>query len=153
MPDIADTGLSICSIILDNESNNPEFLCQYLLQWMQDLFFVLTDSEHKAGFPLQCKVLCQVFALLRVNEVVFSGEAPLEYIKKFVSVSFSHLMAEQVDNFSRGLLELNGDLNTFKLHLRDFLIQLKEFSSEDPELWMEERQLMNSRKEKALSSC
>ena len=98
---------------------------------MQDLFFVLTDSEHKAGFPLQCKVLCQVFALLRVNEVVFSGEAPLEYIKKFVSVSFSHLMVEQVDNFSRGLLELNGDLNTFKLHLRDFLIQLKEFSLED----------------------
>ena len=41
-----------------------------------------------------------------------------------------------------GLFTLHGDLNRFKLNLRDFLIQLKEFSGGDnAELYAEEREL------------
>lgn len=40
-----------------------------------------------------------------------------------------------------GLFDLNKDLSAFKLHLRDFLIQLKEFSEGDnSELYLEEKE-------------
>ena len=35
---------------------------------------------------------------------------------------------------------LNNDLPRFKLNLRDFLIQLKEFSGDNAELYAEERE-------------
>jgi exportin-1 len=35
---------------------------------------------------------------------------------------------------------LNNDLPRFKLNLRDFLIQLKEFSGDNTELYAEERE-------------
>ena len=39
-----------------------------------------------------------------------------------------------------GLFVLNNDLPRFKLNLRDFLIQLKEFSGDNAELYAEERE-------------
>ena len=39
-----------------------------------------------------------------------------------------------------GLFTLNYDLQRFKLNLRDFLIQLKEFSGDNAELYAEERE-------------
>ena len=37
----------------------------------------------------------------------------------------------QVEKFIAGLCDLNKDQNAFKNHLRDFLVQLKEFACED----------------------
>lgn len=43
--------------------------------------------------------------------------------------------------FVMGLFELNKDMPMFKQHLRDFLIQLKEFASTDnSELFLEEKE-------------
>jgi exportin-1 len=42
--------------------------------------------------------------------------------------------------FVDGLFTLNNDLARFKVHLRDFLIQLKEFSGDNAELFAEERE-------------
>lgn len=47
----------------------------------------------------------------------------------------------QIQIFVTGLGEFHGDINRFKLALRDFLIQLKEFSSGDnAELYLEEKE-------------
>ncbi|KAI6158217.1 hypothetical protein BKA82DRAFT_4336216, partial [Pisolithus tinctorius] len=47
----------------------------------------------------------------------------------------------QIQIFVTGLGEFHSDINRFKLALRDFLIQLKEFSSGDnAELYLEERE-------------
>jgi exportin-1 len=54
--------------------------------------------------------------------------------------SFSH--SAQVQQFVVNLAEYHSDLNRFKLALRDFLIQLKEFSAGDnTELFLEEKEL------------
>lgn len=45
-----------------------------------------------------------------------------------------------VQNFVLSLGELYGNINRFKLSLRDFLIQLKEFSGDDAELFLEEKE-------------
>lgn len=54
MRDIADTGLNICLELINNIANSdPQvsngFYQQYLLSIIQDIFFVLTDSDHKSG--------------------------------------------------------------------------------------------------------
>ncbi|CAJ0749314.1 18772_t:CDS:10 [Entrophospora sp. SA101] len=92
MRDIADTGLHICLELLNNISNQESavanaFYQQYYLNLLQDVFFVLTDTDHKSG-----------------------------------------------------LFELNQDNMKFKLHLRDFLIQLKEFAGDNADLYLEERE-------------
>src|SRR5438477_5480981 len=46
----------------------------------------------------------------------------------------------QIQVFVDGLFTLNNDLARFKVHLRDFLIQLKEFSGDNTELFAEERE-------------
>lgn len=46
----------------------------------------------------------------------------------------------QIQHFVEGLFNYNTDLPRFKLLLRDFLIQLKEFSGDNSELFSEERE-------------
>jgi exportin-1 len=47
----------------------------------------------------------------------------------------------QIQVFVSGLFSLYGDQNRFKVNVRDFLIELKEFAGQDnAELYMEERE-------------
>jgi len=46
----------------------------------------------------------------------------------------------QVSAFVVSLGEYHADINRFKLALRDFLIQLKEFSGDNAELFLEEKE-------------
>jgi exportin-1 len=52
----------------------------------------------------------------------------------------------QVQTFVSGLGEHHDDINRFKLALRDFLIQLKEFSGDNAELFLEEKEAEMQRK-------
>ena len=45
-----------------------------------------------------------------------------------------------------GLGEFHSDINRFKLALRDFLVQLKEFSGDNAELYLEEKEAEATRK-------
>ena len=55
----------------------------------------------------------------------------------------------QIQAFVVSLGELQGDLNRFKLSLRDFLIQLKEFSGDNAELYLEEKEAEAQKKAQA----
>lgn len=46
----------------------------------------------------------------------------------------------QIKNFVEGLFTLNNSYDRFKLNLRDFLIQLKEFAGDNTELYAEEKE-------------
>ncbi len=67
----------------------------------------------------------------------------------FKKIFFFIYIRTQIETFVRGLFDLNRDLPTFKAHLRDFLISLKEFSSDNQELYSEEIELEKERKMKA----
>jgi exportin-1 len=51
-----------------------------------------------------------------------------------------------VESFVLLLCEHHNDLNKFKLATRDFLIQLKEFSGDNADLYLEEKELEAQRK-------
>lgn len=46
----------------------------------------------------------------------------------------------QIQTFVLSLGEYHSDINQFKLALRDFLVQLKEFSGDNAELYLEEKE-------------
>lgn len=158
--DIQETGLNILLEMINNMSNTDRAIASafyetYLLSLLQDIFFVLTDTDHKAGFKLQSHILARLFAIVGSGEVQAplytpeqtNGATPTnaEFVRSFVADllrnAFRHLNQTQIEVFVDGLFAYNQDLNKFKLHLRDFLIQLKEFAGEDnAELFQEEKE-------------
>lgn len=46
----------------------------------------------------------------------------------------------QIKDFVEGLFTLNATYDRFKLNLRDFLIQLKEFSGDNAEMYADEKE-------------
>ncbi len=45
------------------------FFQQYFLSILQDIFFVLTDADHKSGFKLQSALLARLFQLVELNVI------------------------------------------------------------------------------------
>jgi len=72
-----------------------------------------------------------------------------EYCTNLLKTAFPHMHLLQVQAFVVSLGELHGDINRFKLSLRDFLIQLKEFSGDNAELYLEEREAEAQKKAEA----
>lgn len=63
------------------------------------------------------------------------------HVSSLLITSFPNLSKTQVSTFVDGMFNVSMDLPTFKVHLRDFLIELKEFSAEDNSaLFSEERE-------------
>ncbi|KAJ7285677.1 CRM1 C terminal-domain-containing protein [Mycena rebaudengoi] len=165
MRDIADLGLNLCLEVVNNFAGTEPavanaFFQQYFLSIVQDIFFVLTDTDHKSGFKLQSVVLARMFQLVEINAI----QTPLfdpaqitdpnmtnalflrEYCADLLHNAFPHVHKTQVQSFVAGLSEHHNDINRFKLALRDFLIQLKEFSGDNTELFLEEKEAETQRK-------
>lgn len=161
MRDIADTGLNLCLEVVNNFAGAADpavsnaFFQQYYLSIIQDIFFVLTDADHKSGFKLQSALLARMFQLVELNMI----QAPLfdpsqsnavelrEYCANLLKGAFPHVQPLHVQTFVSALGENQNDINRFKLALRDFLIQLKEFSAGDnAELFLEEKEAETQRK-------
>jgi len=73
-----------------------------------------------------------------------SGTPNKDFLQNFVasllSNAFPNLSPAQITNFIRNLFENTEDIVKFKLVLRDFLIQLKEFAGDNAELFTEDRE-------------
>eukprot|EP00541_Cyclophora_tenuis_P008379 CAMPEP_0116562894 /NCGR_PEP_ID=MMETSP0397-20121206/12424_1 /TAXON_ID=216820 /ORGANISM="Cyclophora tenuis, Strain ECT3854" /LENGTH=410 /DNA_ID=CAMNT_0004089263 /DNA_START=202 /DNA_END=1434 /DNA_ORIENTATION=- len=145
---IADTGLDILHDLLMNVTKTPNvaqgFYQQFLLSLIQDVFAVMTDRLHKTGFRMHATLLQMMFHIVLTNQVTVPlfdpSKAPAgqtnqvflrDHISNLLIMSFPNLTRTQVSKFVEGMFDLKMDLPSFKTHLRDFLIQLKEFSVED----------------------
>ena len=161
-------GLDILHELLSNVGRTPNvaqaFYQQYLLSLIQDVFAVMTDRLHKSGFKMHATMLRQMFHLVQMNQVTVplfdpSQQPPgttnpgflREHISNLLVTSFPNLSRTQVSRFVEGMFDVKMDLPTFKAHLRDFLITLKKFSSEDNSaLFTEEREKAAREQEHAL---
>lgn len=162
--EIADAGLKICFELLRNvsaqESLNPAwtdaFHAAFLQSLFTDIFYVLTDGEHKSGFRYHAAILAYLFEMLGHVRVPLNKESASSnpaYLREFLGnllhTAFPHLQRPQLETFLKGLFDLHHDLPTFKAHLRDFLVSLKEFSADEQELFLEEQELEAERKRRA----
>jgi len=165
---IADTGLDILHDLLINVGKTPHvaqgFYQQFLLSLIQEVFAVLTDRMHKSGFRMHSTILRMMFHLVQTNQVTVplfdpSTQPPgqmnpafvRDYISNLLQSSFPNLTRSQVVKFVEGMFDIKMDLPSFKQHLRDFLIQLKEFSVEDNSgLFGEEAEMESRQREETL---
>jgi exportin-1 len=142
---ISETGLEILLALLRNVSSNAQiaqpFFVAFMLPLIQDVFGVLTDRLHKSGFKLQASILmhlCHTTQLGQITAPLHSlgpGLDNAQFLKEHLGgllvKAFPNVTKQQVASFVHGLFDVSMDQNAFKLHLRDFLITIKEFESED----------------------
>ena len=105
-------------------------------------------------------LLKNMFHLVQMNQVTVPlfdpatqppGQTNPNFMREHISIllvtSFPNLSSVQVGKFVDGMFDIKMDLPNFKLHLRDFLIELKEFSAEDNSALFSEEQEMERRKQ------
>ncbi|NXS08542.1 XPO1 protein, partial [Neodrepanis coruscans] len=154
MRNVADTGLQILYTLLQNvaqeETAAQSFYQTYFCDILQHIFSVVTDTSHTAGLTMHASILAYMFNLVEEGKI----STPLnpgnpvnnqmfiqEYVANLLKSAFPHLQDAQVKLFVTGLFSLNQDIPAFKEHLRDFLVQIKEFAGEDTsDLFLEERE-------------
>eukprot|EP01018_Ginkgo_biloba_P010449 Gb_26953 [translate_table: standard] len=168
---IAETGLNLLLEMLKNFQVSEfcnQFHQSYFLTIEQEIFAVLTDTFHKPGFKLHVLLLQHLFCLVDSgaltqplwdinalgptaypNNMVFVRE----YTIKLLGTSFPNMTASEVTQFVDGLFESRNDLASFKNHIRDFLVQSKEFSAQDnKDLYAEEAAAQRERERQRMLS-
>ncbi|KAE8232674.1 hypothetical protein CF326_g2295 [Tilletia indica] len=163
MRDIADVGLNICLEMINSIAQTElevqnGFYQQYLLSIIQDIFFVLTDTDHKSGFKMQSLVLARIYDLIESGQV----QAPLwdpatvqdpamtnrifirQYTANLLKNAFPHVKPQYIDHFVESLCTQSKDLTAYKLGLRDFLITSREVAGaaeeDNADLFLEEKE-------------
>jgi exportin-1 len=156
--EVENTGLTMCLELINNMAETDSqtagvFFQQFYVNILQDVLFVLTDSDHKAGFKSQCMLLSRMFQLVETNKIqqplyqpdqAAQGTSNKQFVSDFTSNllqrAFPNLKEIQVQHFISGLFALNEDATRFKTHVRDFLISLKEFAGDNADLYADDRE-------------
>ncbi|CAD6447336.1 3cf91643-370b-4ea9-92d5-44012d85a9ba [Sclerotinia trifoliorum] len=161
--EVEHAGLNMCLELITNiaetdPATSSAFFQQFFVPILQDVFFVLTDTDHKAGFKSQATLLARMFYFVypadgtapKIQMPIFvqdqapPGASNKDFLTNFVATllqnAFPNLQAPQIQAFVDGLFTLNHSLDRFKLNLRDFLISLKEFAGDNTELYADEKE-------------
>lgn len=147
--EVESVGLNLVLEIVTNMADlnereiSDKFFQTFFKPIIGDTFYVMTDADHRSGFKIQSQILAKIVDLVESGQIGVplyrEGEAPVGtsnsvYVREFLGNSlmaaFPHLQQSQVSKFIEGLFELHKDSVRFKLHLRDFLIQVKEFGGD-----------------------
>lgn len=122
--------------MLQNFGELPEaaqgFYQSYFTDILTQVFSVVTDTSHTAGIQMHATILAYMFTLVEQNKITVAlGPIPdnvlyvQEYVASLLRSAFGHLTDNQIKVFVTGLFNLDQDIQKFKEHLRDFLIQIR----------------------------
>eukprot|EP00916_Digyalum_oweni_P021658 GHVL01035939.1.p1 GENE.GHVL01035939.1~~GHVL01035939.1.p1 ORF type:complete len:1099 (-),score=183.72 GHVL01035939.1:1133-4429(-) len=146
-PTIADHGLKVLDNFISQliqagpESAKP-FLDIYFAPILRDILNVLTDTLHKAGFKEQTSILRNL--IRSVEDGLLAETAPKKHVMDLLITmmtgNFPTLNRVQVETFVIDLFNKCRNQNQFSNHTRDFLLQMKEFSGNNDELFIAERE-------------
>jgi len=166
MRNVADIGLGILKQLLQNISSKPEmaqaFYQTYYTSILHHMLTVVTDTSHTAGLTMHATILAFMFHLVESHKVTVdlnptpvaapTDNSPdaivarnMTYVQEFIANvlknAFPHLTQNQIKITVLGFFNLDQDIPAFKEHLRDFLVQIKQFNGEDDsDLFLEERE-------------
>nr|AAF99459.1 PV1H14065_P [Plasmodium vivax] len=150
-PSVADHGLRIThqflhNIIIKKKEYLEEFCKAFYYIILNEVFKTLTDSFHKSGFHYQTIILMNMLRLLEF-EVVNLPDAEItkphivKHVQTFLTQSFENLNQKQIETFSVDLFNFCVESpSAFRSFVRDLLISLKEFSTNQDELYEADRQ-------------
>ena len=107
---------------------------------VQDVFVVLTDRMHKSAFKCHCQIIGSMFRLLlsgRLAPLFDPAAAPpgmtnprfvCEALGAFIATQLPHVAPARIPSFLVGIQGVVADDAALKAHVRDFLIEMKEFA-------------------------
>lgn len=112
------------------------FYQTYFTDILQHIFSVVTDTSHTAGLTMHATILAYMFTMVEMGRIsvplgpgATSAADNVLYIQEFVAnllrQAFPHLTDNQIKITVQGLFNLDHDINAFKEHLRDFLVQIR----------------------------
>uniref|UniRef100_A0A0V0G423 Exportin-1 n=1 Tax=Triatoma dimidiata TaxID=72491 RepID=A0A0V0G423_TRIDM len=153
MRNVADTGLQILYQLLINVEQHEQaaqsFYVTYFTDILQHILSVVTDTSHTAGLTMHAQILAYMFKLVESSPLGVPLGTPgaqnisfvQEYVASILKAAFSHLTDSQIKITVQGMFNLDHDIAAFKEHLRDFLVQIREYTGEDDsDLFLEERE-------------
>lgn len=157
MRNVAEIGLDILKDMLDRVEYLPSqqsqpFYKRFYMQILQHVLAVVADSSqvHVAGITYYAELLCRLFKACEFFITVpLNDENPeqsnvdyvYEYIASIFVQHFTNLTGGQIRVIIKGFFSFNTDQSAMRNHLRDFLVQIKEFNGEDTsDLFLEERE-------------
>ncbi|XP_014218596.1 exportin-1 [Copidosoma floridanum] len=154
MRNVAETGLQILYQLFLNMEKHEEaaqsFYQTYFIDILQHIFSVVTDTSHKASLTMHANILAYMFFLVEMKRITVPLGPPnipdnilyvQEYVASLLKTAFPHLSDNQIKITVQGLFNLNQNIPAFKEHLRDFLVQIREYTGEDDsDLFLEERE-------------
>jgi exportin-1 len=142
---IADAGLNTLFELLANVERSDminHFYKTYVMPLLEELFVMLTDKSHKSGFQLHCAILAKIFQTVDSGVVtvpMFDTSAMSfpnnqtfirQHMVDLIGTSFANLSPHDVARFVEGLFAYHSNQQAFLMHMRDFLVQFKEWSGE-----------------------
>lgn len=159
MRNVADIGHQTLYTLLQKIAENDEamqtFYQTYCIELLRHLFSVITDPSLTASLVQQTTVLAYIFAIIESGKIrvplsqtqLQTNQTNIDFVKQYVKDLlkgvYSHLTDAQIEITVRGFFDLNQDISAFKDHLRDFLVQIREFSgADDSDLFLAERELL-----------
>ncbi|KAJ2451163.1 Karyopherin transporter [Coemansia sp. RSA 2336] len=173
--DVADVALTITQDMINNfntcdRSISDVFFKAYFIELLNEVIVVLADNEHKSSFKPQYLLLARMIRLIDSNQVtapLFDASAPesanmnnalfvRQSIANLLATAFANLSQRQIEVFVEGLFNFNDDLDKFRNHVRDFLIQTKEFAGDNADLYLDETEReieLRKQKEKELAKA
>jgi exportin-1 len=112
------------------------FYQTYFTDILQHIFSVVTDTSHTAALTMHATILAYMFTMVEMGRITVplgpgatSAADNVLYIQEFVAnllrQAFPHLTDNQIKITVQGLFNLDQDINAFKEHLRDFLVQIR----------------------------
>ncbi|KAI0485471.1 CRM1 C terminal-domain-containing protein [Xylaria cf. heliscus] len=161
--DVEGAGLNMCLELVINIAEKTDiqtanaFFQQFFITILQDVFFVLTDPDHKAGFKTQSLLLMRMFYFAvpadgttpKIQGPVYIDQAPAgtsnkdflaDFVARLLRNAFPNLQVVQINAFVECLFTLNNSYEKFRLQVRDFLISLKEFAGDNADLFVVEKE-------------
>jgi exportin-1 len=172
MRNVAEIGLDILFLLLQNvaktdASYQQNFYYEYYKDTVHNILTVVTDTSHAAGLSMHSTILAYLFSIVEMGKVTvplsgdptpvpgFTPTANVGIIQEFVAgllkSAFPHLTTQQIKITVLGMFQLNQNVTAFKEHVKDFLVQIRDFTGEDDsDLFLEEREkaLMTAEAEK-----
>lgn len=155
---VAETGLEILDRLLRNVEGAPDSFSQnfyqaYYMPFLDDVLYVLTDRLHKNSFSMQATILKQLFGVVCFGRVkVPLGDRTPEnaqmpnatflqhHVNNLIGGSFPNIGKAKLEKFVVRLFEPMREAE-FEVHIRDFLITIREFSGEDDDqLFLQEKE-------------
>ena len=162
-PELMDLGLqslhAMTVLLHDQPALATDFYKFMYTQLLHETLTVMIDYRHVSGFKMQAMIVQELLSAVNTDSAVINPQVQLhtdqgtphtmqsnrdfvcEYLASTICSKFANLNRVQVEAFVIKLFNSLNDWKAFKDTLRDLLISMKSYATQDNDFYAEEKQV------------